>query len=94
MVGIDEVLFGVLKDAGPWVAFGLSVITGLLVPRSQHRERVNDYKSQVEKLEMALEKEKQINNVNYQALSRLLVLAESNDKILEALYSATKKGAA
>lgn len=93
-MGINEAILGLLKEAGPWVAFGLSVISGLLIPRGQHKERINDYKTQVEKLEKALEKEKQINDMNSQTLSKLLVYAESNDKVLEALYSATKRGAA
>lgn len=93
-MGIDGAFLGLLKEAGPWVAFGLSVISGLLIPRGQHRERINDYKSQVEKLEKALQHEKSINDMHAQTLSKLLVYAESNDKILEALYSATKKGAA
>lgn len=84
------------KNPTPWGLFAMGILfllLGRLLPKSWVEERINDYKERIKSLETALEREKGINDANSETLQKLLAFAESSDKVLDALYAESKKGA-
>ena len=89
----DGAIIGILKEAGPWVSIAILVVSGLLIPRSFHKERIKDYQERLSYTEKALEHEREINKTQGEQVSKLLVLAEAGNKVLEALHKASKGAA-
>jgi len=89
----DGAIVGILKEAGPWVTIAILVITGFLIPRSFHKERIKDYQDRLAYTEKALDHEREINTTQGDQISKLLVLAEAGNKVLEALQKTSKEAA-
>lgn len=88
---MDDALFGILKEAGPWVTFAGLIAFGLLIPRATHKERIKDYQDQLAYTKQALDHEREINKTQGEQVAKLLVLAEAGNKVLEALQQQTKE---
>lgn len=85
-----------LKNPTPWGLFATGImflLLGRLLPKSYVDDRIQDYKDRVASLEKALDREKGINDANSETLKKLLTYAESTDRVLDALYNESKKGA-
>lgn len=85
------------KNPTPWGLFATGVaflLLGRLIPKSWVEDRINDYKDRIASLEKALDREKTINDANSETIRKLVAYAESADRILDALYEESKKGAA
>lgn len=90
---LDGAIVSILKEAGPWVTVALLVVSGLLIPRGFHRERIKDYQDRLAHTEKALEHEREINTTQGDQITKLLVLAEAGNKVLDALQKASKEAA-